>query len=92
MEIGRRDAMGWVSGSTDEGHAFEAKVYDGQSVFGVPTERFLEGGNVSKLYIRDEVGRQVYLYDRGYCYGEAVRDAAASIVRALEERFCDAGE
>ena len=91
MEIGARKCRGWVSGSTDDGYYFNAKVFDLPSIFGLPTERVPEGGNVSKLYIRDAEGREVYAYDRGYNHGETVphyADAAAGITAELEARFC----
>lgn len=95
IEIGRRDGRGWVHGTTDEGHSFDAKVYDGPSVHGVPTERFPEGGSVSKMCVRDSEGREVRAWDRGPCYGETVphyAEAAAAIAWALEEKFCEGGE
>lgn len=90
IEIGCRDGRGWVHGITDEGHSFDAKVYDGPSAHGVPTERFPEGGNVSKMCVRDSEGREVWAWDRGPCRGETVphyAEAAAAIARALGEKF-----
>lgn len=81
----------WVSGSHD-GYTFEAKVFAEPSMFGIPTPRFEDGGNVSKLVIRDAEGREVYAYDRGPCYGETVphyADVANEIVAALEAEFCE---
>lgn len=82
----------WVSGETDDGYAFEAQVFAEPSMFGIPTPRFEDGGNVSKLVIRDAEGREVYAYDRGPCYGETVphyADVANEIVAALEAEFCE---
>lgn len=81
----------WVSGEMDGWH-FEAKVFAGISTFGVPTPRFPGGGNVSKLYVRDSEGREVWGWDRGPVYGETVphyAEAAAEIVAALEAEFCE---
>lgn len=81
----------WVSGSHD-GYTFEAKVFTEPSIFGIPTPRFPEGGNVSKLHILDADGHDVYGYDRGPCYGETVphyAEAASEIVAALEAEFCE---
>lgn len=81
----------WVSGGHD-GYTFEAKVFAEPSMFGIPTPRFEDGGNVSKLVIRDAEGREVYAYDRGPCYGETVphyADVANEIVAALEAEFCE---
>jgi hypothetical protein len=82
----------WVSGQHD-GYTYEAKVFAEPSKYGIPTPRFEEGGNVSMLHLRDENGREVYLYDRRHIYGETVRhyvDAANEIVAALEAKFCEA--
>lgn len=82
----------WVSGETADGYTFEAKVFAEPSMFGIPTPRFEDGGNVSKLVIRDAEGREVYAYDRGPCYGETVphyADVANEIVAALEAEFCE---
>lgn len=80
----------WVSGQLDERYSFEAKVFAGISVHGIPTPRFPGGGNVSKLCVRDE-GREVWGWDRGPVCGETVphyAEAAAEIVAALEAEFC----
>lgn len=95
IEIGHRDVRGWVHGTTDEGHAFDAKAYDGPSVHGVPTERFPEGGSVSKMCVRDAEGSEVWAWDRGPCWGETVpnyAEAAAAIALALGEKFCGEAE
>lgn len=95
IEIVKCDCCRWVSGKTSDGLTFEAKVYDAPSVYGIPTPRFEDGGNVSKLHIRDAVGRDVFLYDRGCCYGETVphyAEAAGEIVAVLEAEYCKAGE
>lgn len=81
----------WVSGSHD-GYAFEAQVFAEPSMWGIPTARFEEGGNVSRLRVLDAEGREVYAYDRGPCYGETVphyADVANEIVAALEAEFCE---
>lgn len=89
IEIGSRDVRGWVRGRTDGGHAFDAKVYDLPSVFGIPTERFPGGGNVSKLHIRDAGGREVYAWERGLDFAaDGAAALAAGIAAGLEARFC----
>lgn len=91
IERSEYDATNWVTGITDDGWWFEAKVFAGPSRFGIPTPRFEEGGNVSKLHVRDAEGRDVYAWDRGPCYGETVpryAEAAAEIVADLEAEFC----
>lgn len=81
---GRRSDSGWVHGrvSVDDGSEFEfcAKVYDDPSQFGIETNRFPGGGNISKLGVsRADNGYepQVLTYDRGwdYDYGETPDDS-----------------
>lgn len=80
----------WVSGYHAD-YTFEAKVFSKPSQFGIPTPRFEDGGNVSKLCIRDENGREVYAYDRGLDFEEDyIEDIANEIVAALEAEFCEA--
>lgn len=68
MEINRKkfDAgrSNWVHGE-HEGYTYEAKVFKAPSQFGIPTPRFQDGGNVSKLCVRDQFGQEVYAFDRG---------------------------
>lgn len=90
IKINARDAHNWVRGITSCGFAFKAKVFDEPSIYGIPTPRFEDGGNVSKLSIRDEEGREVFWFERG-CYGGMVlhcAEAAAEIVAELEATFC----
>lgn len=81
---GRRSDSGWVHGrvSVDDGSEFEfcAKVYDDPSQFGIETNRFPGGGNISKLGVsRADNGYepQVLTYDRrwDYDYGETPDDS-----------------
>jgi len=52
--------QGWIDG-TINGHTFQAKVYDEGSEFGI------NEGRVSKLWVRDEAGRQTIMnYERGW--------------------------
>lgn len=89
MKIGARNCRGWVSGSTDDGYCFDAKVFDLPSISGLPTERFPEGGNVSKLYIRDAGGREVYAYERGLHFAaDGAMALAFGIAAELEAIFC----
>lgn len=93
IKINARNAANWVSGSLD-GYTFEAKAFDEPSVYGIPTPRFEDGGNVSKLFVRDEDGREVFMFDRG-CYSEMVlyyAGVAAKIVAVLEASFCTVGK
>lgn len=96
IEMGNRDCCNWITGSiVGYDLSFEAKVFDEPSVYGIPTLRFPDGGNVSKLHIRDDkTGKDFYSYSRGFDF--AVDDgavaAASEIVLALEDLFCKAGE
>ena len=80
----------WVSGY----HAdltFEAKVFSEPSMFGIPTPKFPDGGNVSKLHIRKADGQEVYAYDRGLDFeDDYIEDVANEIIAALEAEFCEA--
>ena len=94
MEINRKkfDAgrSNWVHGE-HEGYTYEAKVFKAPSQFGIPTPRFQDGGNVSKLCVRDQFGREVYAYDRGLDFEEDyIEDVANEIIAALEAEFCEA--
>lgn len=94
IKINARDAANWVSGITSCGFAFEAKVFDEPSIYGIPTPRFEDGGNVSKLSVFDEGCREVFRFDRG-CYSGMVlhyAEAAAEIVAVLEATFCTVEE
>lgn len=90
-EIGNHDSMAWVKGSIGC-WSFAAKVFDLPSAFGIPTPRFPDGGNVSKLSIYDELGRLVYHYDRGLDFTKVASDTLAYVVAALEAKFCKAVE
>lgn len=94
IKINARDAANWVSGITSCGFAFEAKVFDEPSVYGISTPRFEDGDNVSILSVFDEKCREVFRFDRG-CYSGMVlhyAEAAAKIVAELEATYCTAGE
>ena len=95
---GRRSNSNWVHGTVtvDDGSEFdfEAKVYDEPSQFGIETDRFPSGGNISKLgvsragdmYARDP---QVLSYDRGWDEdGETPDDSP--IGKAKAEMIIDA--
>lgn len=80
----------WVSGEGPD-YTFEAKVFTEPSIYGIPTPRFEDGGNVSKLCIRDANGREVFSYDRGFEHSDDYADEIArDIVAALEAEFCEA--
>lgn len=93
IKINERDEANWVSGSLDS-YTFEAKVFNEPSIYGIPTPRFEDGGNVSILIIRDEDGREVFLFDRGRYSGMVLHcaETAAEIVAELEATFCMVGE
>lgn len=99
---GRRSNNNWVHGivTVDDGSKFdfEAKVYDEPSQFGIETNRFPGGGNISKLGVsRADNGYepQVLTYDRGwdYDYGEAPEDSpigqekAEAIIAAIADEL-----
>lgn len=93
----RRSDSGWVHGNVtvDDGSEFEfgAKVYDEPSQFGIETNRFPGGGNISKLDVsRADNGYEprVLTYDRGwdYDYGETPEDSP--IGREKAEAIIDA--
>ena len=99
---GRRSNNNWVHGivTVDDGSKFdfEAKVYDEPSQFGIETNRFPSGGNISKLgvsYAGDRYSPQVLTYDRGwdYDYGEAPEDSpigqekAEAIIAAIADEL-----
>lgn len=75
---GRRSNRNWVHGTVavDDGSKFdfEAKVYDEPSCFGIETDRFPNGGNISKLCVYSANGlyddQQVLTYDRGWDDGQ----------------------
>lgn len=79
----------WVSGY-HAGHTFKAKVFTEPSMFGIPTPKFPDGGNISKLHIVDADDREVYAYDRGLDYSdERSEDVTHEIIAALEAEFCE---
>lgn len=70
---GRRSDRNWVHGTVtvDDGSEFkfEAKVYDEPSCFGIETDRFPGGGNISKLCVyrgRELCSDCVLAYERGW--------------------------
>ena len=70
----------WVNG-TAGGYTFNAKVYDEGSVYGV------NEGRVSKLSIRDEYGREIVCYDRGWDIepqDENLKNLVSGVVDYLE--------
>lgn len=75
---GRRSHSNWIKGTVtvDDGSDFEfsAKVYDEPSCFGIETNRFPNGGNISKLGVYSANSLyddpQVLNYDRGWDEGQ----------------------
>lgn len=93
---GRRSDRNWVNGTVtvDDGSKFdfEAKVYDEPSQFGIETDRFPGGGNISKLVVYrtgDMYDQRVLSYDRGWDdEGETPDDSP--IGKAKAEAIIDA--
>lgn len=87
----RQMGGGWVKGETDEGYTFEALIFEEPSEYGIQTPRFPEGGNISKLHVRDGSRRDIAAYDRGwdggYPEGED-EDAVNEVIVELEAMFC----
>lgn len=72
----RRSDRNWINGTVtiDDGSefVFDAKVYDEPSCFGIETDRFPGGGNISKLGVSrvgDRYSPEVLTYDRGWDEG-----------------------
>lgn len=65
----KRDHAGWVNGTIDvdgaPAYRFSAKVYDMPSNYGISTDMFPDGDNVSKLDLRDyNTDETIVMYDR----------------------------
>ena len=78
---GRRSDSNWVNGTVtvDDGSEFRfvAKVYDEPSCFGIETDRFPGGGNISKLAVYhtgDMHDSRVLSYERGWDEEEETPD------------------
>lgn len=78
---GRRSNSNWVNGTVtvDDGSEFRfvAKVYDEPSCFGIETDRFPGGGNISKLAVYrtgDMHDSRVLSYERGWDEEEETPD------------------
>lgn len=100
---GRRSNSNWVHGTVtvDDGSKFdfEAKVYDEPSQFGIETDRFPGGGNISKLGVSraggDWYSSQVLTYDRGWdegCEGSPLdspigQEKAEAIIAAISDEL-----
>lgn len=96
---GRRSNSNWINGTVtvDDGSefVFDAKVYDEPSCFGIETDRFPGGGNISKLCVSragDRYSPQVLSYDRGWDEPGETRDdspigeeKAEAIITAIAE-------
>lgn len=71
-----RSHRNWIKGTVtvDDGSEFEfsAKVYDEPSCFGIETDRFPGGGNISKLgvYSTNGLYDEILTYDRGWDEGQ----------------------
>ena len=77
----RRSDSNWVNGTVtvDDGSEFRfvAKVYDEPSCFGIETDRFPGGGNISKLAVYrtgDMHDSRVLSYERGWDEEEETPD------------------
>lgn len=78
---GRRSDSNWVNGTVtvDDSSEFRfvAKVYDEPSCFGIETDRFPGGGNISKLAVYrtgDMHDSRVLSYERGWDEEEETPD------------------
>lgn len=78
---GRRSDSNWVNGTVtvDDGSEFRfvSKVYDEPSCFGIETDRFPGGGNISKLAVYrtgDMHDSRVLSYERGWDEEEETPD------------------
>lgn len=78
---GHRSDSNWINGTVtvDDGSEFRfcAKVYDEPSCFGIETDRFPGGGNISKLGVYrtgDIYDTRVLSYERGWDEEEETPD------------------
>lgn len=97
----RRSDRNWVHGTVtvDDGSefVFGAKVYDEPSCFGIETDRFPGGGNISKLDVSRAGGDwySVLNYDRGWddgCEDSPLdtpigREKAEAIITAIADEL-----
>lgn len=93
---GRRSDSNWINGTVtiDDGSEFRfvAKVYDEPSCFGIETDRFPSGGNISKLAVyctSDMHDSRVLSYERGWDEEEETPDDSP-IGKAKAEAILDA--
>ena len=93
---GRRSDRNWINGTVtvDDGSefVFDAKVYDEPSCFGIETDRFPGGGNISKLNVYrtgDMHEQRVLSYERGWDEEEETPDDSP-IGKAKAEAIIDA--
>lgn len=93
---GRRSDSNWIKGTVtvDDGSEFEfcAKVYDEPSCFGIETDRFPGGGNISKLNVYrtgDMHDQRILSYERGWDEEEETPDDSP-IGKAKAEVILDA--
>ena len=95
---GHRAHSNWVKGvvTIDDGSEFDfsAKVYDEPSCFGIETDRFPNGGNISKLGVYSANGLyddpQVLNYDRGWDDGQEDNPLDSPIGEEKAETIIDA--
>ena len=93
---GRRSDSNWINGTVtvDDGSEFRfvAKVYDKPSCFGIETDLFPGGGNISKLNVYrtgDMHDQRVLSYERGWNEEEETPDDSP-IGKAKAEAIIDA--
>lgn len=93
---GRRSDSNWINGTVtiDDGSEFRfvAKVYDEPSCFGIKTDQFPGGGNISKLNVYqtgDMHDTRVLSYERGWDEEEETPDDSP-IGKAKAEAIIDA--
>ncbi len=73
-------SYGWVEGEY-EGRRYQAKVYDEPSDYGI------NGGRVSKLWVRGTTYNTFINYDRGWDAGEDVVEVWKPLVALIEKNL-----
>lgn len=74
------DEHGWFL-ITGAGYTATAKVFD------APSKSGLLGGRISKLQIQDQLGQQIFNYDRGGFDADYLDDAGREFFHAIVRRF-----
>lgn len=77
--IDKRKTTGWASGKIG-GFAFEAKIYDEPSEYGI------NNGRISKLLLKQD-GKEVFSFDRGLDHSSLPDSIVTEVTEALETIF-----